>query len=734
MGILDLIKNTKKYLAKDIRLFNAGETAPNTTLGVLPTWFFNPMLGVPRRINLIELRQYAKSCWVQMVVNAIIKQIMIIDWDIISSDEEDETDYSEDINKLKTLLNNPNRNGDAFWDIWGPFLRDVLEIDAGVIQKGRNVSGELVELFVFDGGRFLINTNEHGIIGEDADGNEVPAFYQYSFRQIQGAPIPFNKDEIIYGKINTLTESPPYGWSPLQSIQQEVEVMIQSTRYNKEFFKNNATPDGIVSVNMDLDNLRTFQGAWESQVKGKPHKLVFHNSDASFTPLSLSNKDMDWLEGQKWYFHVVFGSYGLSPQEVGFYENSNKSTGESQERITIKNAVKPYLKLIEQKINRDIRNELIGHDKIKFEWFPQDSAAEKVEHEQTMAKLAANVITINEVRAMEGLEPVDWGDEPMAMMMQQQMIDSGAIGGNDDKDDKEDNPKDKGKKEDNKDNKPDRDKKKEEREKEKSIIVKEAEIDAGEEMIDEADGYVEFLRMKMEQWEKKILSFLEETLKDEIQKDYIDKSFGDFISRLFNSVNTVGFMNKLMRVIKLDVKKGIKAAEEELDMDIGVGVDFDKKVKLFADRQLDGFTIDGKRWKGLKGVAQDVQNDVSNIVANGINEKQGVVQIRKDIQELFIKNKGGKVKGKVTKGRAMRIARTESNRFINAGKLSAYKDSGLKGKKVWVAFIDKETTDICRDLNGQKRELHGIFEFNGKNYEHPPHGPNCRSVIEFELD
>jgi len=272
----------------------------------------------------------------------------------------------------------------------------------------------------------------------------------------------------------------------------------------------------------------------------------------------------------------------------------------------------------------------------------------------------------------------------------------------------------------------------------KSVCIpcnKAKDIDAGEEMIDEADGYVEFLRFKMNQWEKTILNFLEETLKDEIQKDYVDKSFGDFISRLFNTVNTAGFMTKLKRVIKLDVKKGIKAAEEELNMDIGVGVDFDKKVKLFADRQLDGFTIDGKRWKGLKGVAQDVQNNVSNIVANGINEKQGVVQIRKDIQAEFIKNKGGKVKGKITKGRAMRIARTESNRFINAGKLSAYKDSGLKGKKKWVSFVDDRTTQICKELDGQTEELHGIFKHSsGKTYEHPPHGPNCRSIIEFDLE
>ena len=130
----------------------------------------------------------------------------------------------------------------------------------------------------------------------------------------------------------------------------------------------------------------------------------------------------EWLDGQKWYHHAIFAAYGVSPQEVGFYENSNKATGESQERITVKNAVKPYLKLIEDKINREIIPELVGHDEVKFKWFPKDDTAEKVKHEQMMAKLNANVYTINEVRAKEGLDPVEWGEQPMAMTFREQAM------------------------------------------------------------------------------------------------------------------------------------------------------------------------------------------------------------------------------------------------------------------------------------------------------------------------
>ena len=85
------------------------------------------------------------------------------------------------------------------------------------------------------------------------------------------------RKEMICSRQNGLRSADnfPYGWSPLQSIQQEVEIMIQSTRWNKEFYHNNAVPDGLVSLPMEQDALERFKVYWEQEVKGKPHKLIF---------------------------------------------------------------------------------------------------------------------------------------------------------------------------------------------------------------------------------------------------------------------------------------------------------------------------------------------------------------------------------------------------------------------------------------------------------------------------
>ena len=694
---------------------------------------------MPRQVDILTLRTYAKSAWVQMVVMTITKQLMTTEWKIVPKNEDEDVEkYEKEIKKIETFLNQPNRNNSTFWDVWMPFIRDVLELDAGVIYKGKNVKGELVEIFASDGSRFLFDIEPNGIIN---------GYYQYSWKNPASIPRFFEKDEIIYGRINTNSEYMPYGFSPLQSVQQEVELMIQSTRYNKEFFKNNSIPDGIVSAKMNAEQLKYFKADWE-KIKGDPHKLIFINGEGiDFKNLQISNKEMEWLDGQKWYFHVIFGAYGLSPQEAGFYEQSNRSTGESQERITVKNAIQPYLNLIASKINKEIIPELVGHDELKFIWDVADAAAEKIKHDQTMQLLQANALTINEVRGMEGFPDVPWGDQPFAFTQQERFVESGGsqvFEGRQEsynpKPKKEEKPKDR-------DNKEDRDNKKEEREKEPEKKEIEERLIKGSEFFkeakefieeDEAKEYTDFLRKKFRNWEKEINKFLERTLKDEIEnKSYetTEKSFGDFLQNLFNRVNTTGFLSGLKRIVRVHLKEGVEDAEEETSLDIGISEDFNDMVEYQANRQLEGFHIDGKKWNGIKGIAREVQIGVADIVREGLANKKTLKDIKKEIKGLMIQHIGGKVEGEVTEGRSMKIARTETNRFRNAGRLKAYKDSGVVEKKEWVALHDDKTTDICKRLHGQKVGIdeHFTDELTGMQFMHPPALPNCRSVMRAVL-
>jgi hypothetical protein len=271
-------------------------------------------------------------------------------------------------------------------------------------------------------------------------------------------------------------------------------------------------------------------------------------------------------------------------------------------------------------------------------------------------------------------------------------------------------------------------------------VVKEISMELKKELgpieEEESKGYADFLEKEFSKWEKKILSFLDETLSDEVfEKGYnvIEKTFGDFMRRLFNVVNTSNFRTKIEASIRRIFKEGIEEAELETNVDVGFDEEFQNDVKAEAGRQLDGFFIGGKPWAGIKGVSQELQRDIREKVVEGITRKESLSTIRNNVKDVMVKYKGGtRLDGTITKGRTMRIARTESNRYRQSAKIKAYEKSGVVRGKKWNTFFDNRTDDICKRLHHQEVGLNELFidPATGLKYDQPPSPhPNCRCSL-----
>jgi hypothetical protein len=297
MAIIDRIVNLKnKVFSNSVLGFNGAEdSALPDKLPVFPQWFFTARLGQPRQINFNEIRSFAKSPWVQMVLNTIKKEVSIINWDVVKTDINDETDYTEDIKKVKDFLNNVNTDMWDIVDMINPSITDIGEIDAAAWVKvytrdsydittvdllddfGRVKSKEeqldlkpfgkrtLAELRLADSATVLKQIDIY---------RRLQAYFQYSFKNPRVAPIKFHPDEMCYMYMNKKSYS-IYGSSPVQAIQQVLEILIQSTRWNKEFYKNNAIPDGIIGLEgANPDSMKKFKQSWLKETKGKAHKLL----------------------------------------------------------------------------------------------------------------------------------------------------------------------------------------------------------------------------------------------------------------------------------------------------------------------------------------------------------------------------------------------------------------------------------------------------------------------------
>jgi len=255
-------------------------------------------------------------------------------------------------------------------------------------------------------------------------------------------------------------------------------------------------------------------------------------------------------------------------------------------------------------------------------------------------------------------------------------------------------------------------------------------LNKAEDIVESAEDYEGFLSAQYKKWEVKVVRALEHEDIGEKSVGYVEKSFGGFLSRVFNIVNTAGFVNRIKFFVKQPMKEGLDQAEKELDMDIGIRENFDDKADFFVDQQLNGYTLpDGKKWHGIKGASRQMQQKIFDEVKDGVVNKEGREKIAGRVKEVF---------RKAEEGQAVRIARTETNRFVNSGKLAGYVDSGVKGRKRWVSSQPRVegSSKICTDMHGQEVALLDVFvdPASGKQFMTPPALPNCKSTIQFVLD
>lgn len=401
---------------------------------IYPQWFFTARLGQPRNIDFIELRQLSRSPWVQMVLSTIKKQVSITPWDLVNVDDKDNNTYEEEKKVIKDFFDNINDNADTIGDLFSMHVTDLGEVDAAVSTNiftqgsydygevdilddwGNSIGTEtryvlkpfgereLYGVSVVDPTSYLIQVDRY---------KRTMAYFQYSWQNPHANPIRFEKAEVNYLLSNRRSYD-VYGFSPVQSIQQVLELLIQSTRFNKEFFARNAIPDAMITIpGANKASLDAMKDEWLKSAQGNPHKLMFNNMvDGKIDVFNLSNKDMEWLNGQKWFFHLVFAVFGLSPAEVGFYEDVNRSAQEGQERVSVKNAIKPYYDLFSKLANNLIKEKLQLEDvPFRFEFQPEDSGQEKIAFDNDMKEIETGTLTVNEYRVSRGRSPVEGGDD-----------------------------------------------------------------------------------------------------------------------------------------------------------------------------------------------------------------------------------------------------------------------------------------------------------------------------------
>ena len=110
MDFIDKLNNFRRRFKQAVNVFNGADSfysaretygdPEDRDLGIYAPWFFSALYGQPRGENLSEIREFAKSSWVRMIVDTILKAFKNVEWDIVTVDPDDDIkNYKKDKEK-----------------------------------------------------------------------------------------------------------------------------------------------------------------------------------------------------------------------------------------------------------------------------------------------------------------------------------------------------------------------------------------------------------------------------------------------------------------------------------------------------------------------------------------------------------------------------------------------------------------------------------------------------------
>lgn len=430
---------------------------------VFPQYIYNPPYGFPKRLNGVFLRRLSSNINVSSVLKTIKDEIILTKWEISVEKDVKLTETEEkELKEIEQLFRNPNP--DDTFDSWcKKLLEDLFVLEAGCYYNVLDRLGRIKQLRTVDGDSILKNPDIHGsfdtretvisdfnnflfeadnLIAKTNRGSQnskhlggdawkhlqsrygtlytsTAAYFQYNGAMAYSYPIPYGKDEMVYIQMNPSSYNVYTNGSPVSDAVDVILALSYSVKYHLDFYLNGNTPEGMINLAGgtpdDIDNFKkqmknsTYtldeQSGYERRMG---YVLPIVNSDnAQFIPMTFNSKDMEILASQSLLNKLLWGRFGVTADEMGATENSNRATSKTQTDNAKRKAVLPILKVLEDNFNKYTINKFfkLGREgKVRFKFKPDDTAGELTKREIWQKDVDIGITTWQMIAEKEGID------------------------------------------------------------------------------------------------------------------------------------------------------------------------------------------------------------------------------------------------------------------------------------------------------------------------------------------
>jgi len=269
--------------------------------------------------------------------------------------------WREPARRIEALLESPDRIQDLrSWLV--AFVRDLLEIDAVAVYTRLTRSGQLYALELIAGETIKPLMDEAGRTPQAP----APAYQQVLYGVVAG---DYTRDEMDYLRETSRTES-VYGISRVERILLRVNQALRKQNFDLTRFTDGATPLGLIqppaSLTWTPDQLETFERAFNGLLAGNDAWRVRAKALPPGSNWLALGGDDPLVEFDRFLLNVTVAAFGLTMDELGFTETSNRSVGESQQNVVYRRAVAPVVALASNFLTRKVRQGIDSRFTVSF--------------------------------------------------------------------------------------------------------------------------------------------------------------------------------------------------------------------------------------------------------------------------------------------------------------------------------------------------------------------------------
>lgn len=244
--------------------------------------------------------------------------------------------YQKEIATLKTFWEKPDGRHDTH--TWMRMcLREQSQIDELYWYKNRTRRRKLLGLWVVAGDQMKPLLDDWGMLPDPPD----YAYQQYPW----GIPgMRYSTAQMVHYQETPAADS-PFGFSRVERFILEVNQALRKKRKDMAHFTEGNIPQSFMevpeSLNWTPDQIDAYEQSWNALLAGNQHQQVrvkFMQPGMKYTEAEQYPLVTDF---DLFLFKIACGCYGVPVTEFGFTEDSNRSSGESQEDMVYRRTIGP---------------------------------------------------------------------------------------------------------------------------------------------------------------------------------------------------------------------------------------------------------------------------------------------------------------------------------------------------------------------------------------------------------